>query len=241
VVLSSIANGRPRAVVEGSVVSAKRTAASAALAALALHPAPPDIVGVLGCGVINLETMRFLRHVWPTITDVVVCDVVRARAERFVAQCAVAVPGVTVRIVADWGALASTASIVAIATTAMRPHLTTLGDGALRTVLHLSLRDLAPEVVLAADNVVDDVDHVCRAETSVHLAERAVGHRGFISADLPTLLIGSAPRPGPYDRPVIFSPFGLGILDIAVAELVCEHAAMCARGVRMSFASTDPL
>ncbi|MEO6025720.1 MAG: 2,3-diaminopropionate biosynthesis protein SbnB [Candidatus Binatia bacterium] len=237
VVMSCITTGRPRAVVEGSIVSAKRTAASAALAAQVLHDGTPTTVGLLGCGAINFETLRFLLHVWPGIAEVVVCDLSRARAERFAARCMANLAGRDIRIVDDWPALSSGASVVSIATTAMLPHLSALGDGTLRTVLHLSLRDLAPEVVLAADNVVDDVDHVCRADTSVHLAERVVGHRRFIRADLPALLVGTAPARASYDRPTIFSPFGLGILDIAVAELVCERAAARARGTRIPFAA----
>jgi ornithine cyclodeaminase len=237
VVLSSITTGRPRAVVEGSLVSAKRTAASAALAALELHADAPSVVGILGGGVINFETLRFLLHVWPTIVEVLVADVVPARAERFAARCRDAFPTVAMRIVADWRAIAAAAPVASIATTAMHPHLTDLGTGGLRTVLHLSLRDLAPDVVLGADNVVDDADHVCRADTSVHLAERAAGHRRFIQADLPAILLGAAARPA-HDRPAIFSPFGLGILDIALAELVCERAAARGRGTRIAFAAT---
>src|SRR5205085_9734752 len=60
VVMSCITTGRPRAVVEGSIVSAKRTAASAALAAQLLHEGTPTTIGLLGCGAINFETLRFL-------------------------------------------------------------------------------------------------------------------------------------------------------------------------------------
>ena len=42
-------------------------------------------------------------------------------------------------------------------------------------VLHVSLRDLAPEILLGATNIVDDVEHCLKADTSPHLAEQLVG------------------------------------------------------------------
>ena len=88
-------------------------------------------------------------------------------------------------------------------------------------MLHISLRDLAPEIVLAAANVVDDVEHCLKADTSTHLAEQAVGHRSFIDGTLYDVISGKVSLPD--DRPVIFSPFGLGVLDLAVGKHVYDR------------------
>ncbi len=237
VVLSCGTTGRPRAVLEASVVSAKRTAASAALAARLLHGSASAVVGLLGCGLINFETLRFLLHVWPALARVVLCDVDPERAARFAVRCRAAFPGVHPETVSDPGMLLSAAPVVSIATTAMRPHVDALDPRVVRTVLHLSLRDLAPRVVLAADNVSDDVDHVCRAGTSLELAADEVGRRDFIARTVPRILIGAEPSGGRHDRVTIFSPFGLGILDLAVGELVCERAAAEDVGTRLPFAA----
>jgi ornithine cyclodeaminase len=77
---------------------------------------------------------------------------------------------------------------------------------------------------LAAQNVVDDADHVCREETSLHLAEQLSGSRGFISASIGGLLRDPASFRREPGKVVIFSPFGLGILDIALARYVLSQA-----------------
>ncbi len=236
VVLNSLETGRARAVIEGSLVSAKRTAASAVLAARVLCGGRLDAIGLVGCGVINFETLRFLLHVWPDVERVVVHDLAEDRTHRFVMRGRELFPRVRFEIVSDWHTLLGQASLVSIATTALTPYLDDFGGSSVRLVLHLSLRDLAPELILAADNVVDDADHVCRAETSLHLAERVTGGRTFIRCTLADLLLGVAPPRAPYCAPTIFSPFGLGILDIAVAKFVWERAEARGVGTRIRFA-----
>src|SRR5947209_1278011 len=73
-------------------------------------------------------------------------------------------------------------------------------------VLHVSLRALAPEILLASANFVDDVEHCLKADTSPHLVEQHTGNRDFLHGTLNDVMTGRADPPN--DRPVIFSPFG---------------------------------
>src|SRR5262249_61883518 len=92
------------------------------------------------------------------------------------------------------------------------------------TILPVSLRDLSPEVMLSCDNIVDDIDHVCRAQTSIHLTEQMTGNRDFIRGILADVANGSLPARSDERRVAVFSPFGLGVLDIAVAQVVWHLA-----------------
>ena len=224
IILNSSVTGRPEAFIEGSIISAKRTAASAALAARTLHEGlDSSTFGLLGCGLINYEITRFILAAIPGIERVILYDTDEQRALRFKEKCQRLSDVVTIEVAKDSETVLREAKLVSVATTAIQPHITDLsacGTGA--TVLHVSLRDLSPAVILSADNVVDDVDHVCRAQTSIHLAEQLVGARDFIRCTLADVLSGTVTQRKDADSITVFSPFGLGVLDLAVAKLVCE-------------------
>jgi len=99
-------------------------------------------------------------------------------------------------------------------------------------VLHISLRDLAPEILLRSQNVVDDVEHVMKANTSPHLAEQKTGNRSFVTGTLADIMIGR--RSVNRSRPIIFSPFGLGVLDLAVGKWVYDQAVASGQELRLS-------
>jgi len=225
-ILNSPETGRPEAVLEGSVISAKRTAASAALAAQCLlRGNKVGRVGIIGCGLINFEIVRFLLAVFPDVEAFAVFDKDEARAEQFKDKCQRTFDQVGVEIATDAKAVLRNSALISIATTAVTPHLSELSECPRGSaILHISLRDLAPDVILSCDNVVDDVDHVCRAQTSVHLAEQLVGHRDFIRCTLADILSGRAPARKDSETVSVFSPFGLGILDLAVGKLVRDLA-----------------
>jgi ornithine cyclodeaminase/alanine dehydrogenase-like protein (mu-crystallin family) len=115
------------------------------------------------------------------------------------------------------------ASLVIFTTTASAPYV---ADEALfahaPTVLHLSLRDIGENLILGSQNIVDDVDHCLKANTSLHLAEQKVGNRDFILGNLVEVMDGKVAFDQEGAR--IFSPFGLGVLDIALGDLVLDAA-----------------
>jgi ornithine cyclodeaminase len=224
-IANSLETGRPRAILESALISSCRTAASAALAAKALHGGDEIRAGIVGCGVINLEIVRYLKVVMPGLRQLVLYDLHADRAEAFAGRVAQMLPGMECRIVASTQAVFDAASLVSFATVAVTPHVASCqGWSADTTVLHISLRDLSVACVQGSDHVVDDVDHVLRAGTSLHLAQQALGHHEFVRCTLADILAGAAPARTP-DRPAVFSPFGLGILDLAVARLVLANGA----------------
>jgi 2,3-diaminopropionate biosynthesis protein SbnB len=222
-VLNDRQTGYPLACLESSIISATRTAASAALAAdwLTRDRARPARLGIVGTGLIARYVHAYLAAAGWSFDDVGVFDLNPAHAEGFRGYLdAAGQSPVTVHDSAE--DLIRGSDLVVFATVAGEPHV---HDPAWfdhnPLVLHVSLRDLAPEVILAATNVVDDVEHCLKANTSVHLAEQRTGGRDFLSGTLHDVLTGKATLPK--DRPLVFSPFGLGVLDLAVGKHVHDR------------------
>ena len=231
IILNDRVTGRPAAVMEGSIISKQRTAASAALASRVLAQKEPETIGFVGCGPINTSVAQFLTTIWPNAKRLVAFDLDSARAETFGVELLTQRPGLEFHVAATLQELLSECSMVSFGTTAIKPYVDDLDPcPAGATILHVSLRDLKADVILSNHNIVDDLDHVNRAATSIHLASEKEGHTDFVHSSLGDLLLGKASVPEHDGRKLIFSPFGLGVLDLAVADLVLNTVAARADG-----------
>src|SRR5664279_1114603 len=223
-ILNDHDTGYPFACLESSIVSATRTAASAALAAdrLSRGRPRPRRVGFLGVGLIARYIHTFLNGTGWSFDEIGVHDLSADSAAGFRGYLEQS-PGdgdITVYDTAE--ELIRSSDLVVLATVAAEPHVT---DPSWfdhhPVVLHVSLRDLAPEILLTATNIVDDVEHCQKANTSTHLAEQNTGSRDFLDGTLNDVIAGRVSVPA--DRTVVFSPFGLGVLDLAVGKFVYDE------------------
>lgn len=229
-ILNDHETGYPFACMEASIVSAARTAASAVLAAGYLVPDKTRCVknlGIVGTGLISRYVYRFFKGTGWRIENLHLFDMDPKQAERFQEKVCKPEDAVSVRIAPDLNSLLRNCDVVLFATVAARPHVHDPGVFSHHPlVLHISLRDLAPELLLGACNVVDDIDHVMHADTSPHLAEKLTGRRDFVTATLPEIISGR--KIADHSRTVVFSPFGLGVLDLAVGKWIYDQAVAAA-------------
>lgn len=238
-ILNDYETGYAYACLEAAHISAARTSASAVLAAEKLTGGTTaGHVLIVGAGVLGRTVVDFLLDRSWSVDRFSVLDrdddSARALAGHIVAH------GNDAQPVDDVEAAFRSADLVVLVTTAPEPWVSDpdwFSPG--QCVLNVSLRDLSVECILAANNVLDDVDHCLNASTSPHLAEQAVGHRDFIDATLAEIILGDVKLDD--SKPTIFSPFGLGVLDLAVGNWVHRKAVDAGRTTRVPdfFGSTE--
>ncbi|MER7727959.1 2,3-diaminopropionate biosynthesis protein SbnB [Streptomyces sp. NPDC096323] len=222
-ILNDPDTGYPLACLESSIISATRTAASAALAADALTRGRerPRTIGFFGVGLIARYLHSYLAGTGWEFDETGVHDLSREHAEGFAGYLERSGTAGTVTVHDSPEQLIRSCDVVVFATVAGEPHVTKSEWFAHNPlVLHISLRDLSADVVLGATNIVDDVEHCLKAQTSLHLAEQRTGNRDFVHGTLHDVLTGAVEPAA--DRPVIFSPFGLGVLDLALGRHVYD-------------------
>ncbi|MCD9873157.1 2,3-diaminopropionate biosynthesis protein SbnB [Streptomyces guryensis] len=225
-ILNDPDTGYPFACLESSVISATRTASSAALAAdrLSRTRPRPTRVGFVGTGLIARYIHTHLTATGWEFEETGGYDLSPDSAAGFRGYLERSGAKGHVTLHDDPETLIRSCDLLVFATVASAPHIhdpSWFSHHPL--VLHVSLRDLDPGILLASANYVDDVEHCLKAETSPHLAEQLTGSRDFLDGTLNDVLTGRATVPK--DRTVVFSPFGLGVLDLAVGKFVHDEVA----------------
>jgi 2,3-diaminopropionate biosynthesis protein SbnB len=225
-ILNDHDTGYPFACLESSIISATRTAALAASAAdwLSRSRPRPARAGFAGAGLIARYIHAFLAGTGWSFDEIGVHDLSASSAAGFRGYLEQSGTAGQITVHDSAEQLIRASDLVVFATTAGQPYVSELPwFGHHPLVLHISLRDLAPQIVLASANIVDDVEHCLTAGTSPHLAEQLTGNRDFLDGTLDDVMAGRVTLPA--GRPVVFSPFGLGVLDLAVGKYVYDEVA----------------
>ena len=123
ILLNNMKTGRCEAVLDGANISAKRTAASAALAAKELHVNEKETeIALIGCGRINEEILRFICSIY-SIEIVWLFDCNKERAIEFTTKFVHS--KLKFEIVDDINEILGK-KLISVATTAKEPYITKL-------------------------------------------------------------------------------------------------------------------
>jgi 2,3-diaminopropionate biosynthesis protein SbnB len=221
-VLNDAQTGYPLALLEGARISAARTAASAVLGAYYLNQQSrkTKTLSIIGGGYIARNIIDMFKGDGWEIDELIVCDL-DSNSSAALAEFSQNKIGYTARVVSLDEALK--ADIITFATNAGVPYVpssTVFMPN--QIILNISLRDIAPELILESQNIFDDVSHCLKANTSPHLAEQLCGHREFVTGTIAGVIRNEVKIS--QNKPVIYSPFGMGILDLALGRQLLNTA-----------------
>ncbi len=213
--------GYPIAFMESSIISATRTVLSAAAGLYFLKDKcrKAGTVGIIGAGFIAKKMVESLIRLDWQIDEFLLFDLHPEYAEALRQFILNLNPDVKVKVMPSVESVVCNSEVLVTATTAGKPYIS---DSAWLAhnpvVVNLSLRDFSEDIILASNNVFDDIDHCLKANTSPHLAYIKSGSKDFINGHFGDLIENNLQLER--NKPTIFSPFGLGVLDIALGYFI---------------------
>ncbi len=226
VVLSDAHTGTPLAILDGGVITAWRTGASAALAARYLARPDTRCVGLLGCGVQGRASVDALAAELRGLRTVRCHDAVPAAAAAFAVEAEARLPGVEVVVCAEPEEVTRGAGVVVTAITMAEGVAPPLGPGRLEPgALAVSIDyDAAwsPAAMAECGRFFCD-------DTAQVLATRAHGPRlqeipERIAGDLGELAAGLVEGRRDASERLFCMNLGLAVEDVVTARLVLERA-----------------
>lgn len=231
IILNDPETSYPVAILDGTEISAMRTAAVTLLATRSLAMGGAAPVGCIGCGFIAR------RQLWLLLTDEVarrrihLFDRHRRAAERMAEDLRTTFDDLDAVVHDEPRTVVEESRILVTATITETPYIPAAWVAPGTLVNNVSLLDLEPDVFLRADKVVvDDWDQANREGKPLHhLTTGGLFERDDLHAELPDLLLGRAPGREGDDEIIVFNPMGMAVEDLACAQAI--HAAAEAAGI----------
>lgn len=235
VVLNDPETNYPVAILDGTEISAMRTAAVTLLATRELAADRTGTLGCLGCGHIARRQLWFLLAGEDERRHVRLFDLRREAAEGLARDLRSTFGDADVEVHDDPRPVVEQSSVVVTATVAEEPYVpaTWVRPGTL--VNNVSIMDLEPDAFLKADKVVvDDWDQANREGKALHrLSEQGLFSFEDLHAELPDVLLGRRPGRERSDEVIVFNPMGMAIEDVACARAIHEAAVKAGIGTML--------
>jgi len=234
VLLLDADTGVPRALLDGTALTALRTGAASGLATQLLALPDASVLAVFGAGAQARTQIEAVRAVRP-IREVRIVSRGRESAERLAAELRAEAPELEVRVLDDPARAVDGAHVVVAATTSSVP---VFPGNAVAPGAHVNgVGSYAPEM--------QEVDEALVGRARIFVDERAAAlaeagdlivplGKGLITADgwteLGEVALGTRPGRGAPDEVTFFKSVGSASQDLAVGALAVEQAERLGQG-----------
>lgn len=232
VVLSDTTNGMPRAVMDGTLISAMRTGAVAGVAAKYLARKDSRVVSLIGMGVQARTQAMALAETLPDLDEIRGYGRRKDRADK-VAEEIRKLTGISTIVADSPKAAVEGADIIDTVTYADEAIVKNSWVKGGSLFVHIgSYVEEEYDVVLQSDKiVVDDWDAVKHRKTPVlaRMYDQGLLTDDDIYATLPEIVSGKKVGRETHEERIFFAENGMPYEDIAIASKLLEHAT--ARGI----------
>jgi ornithine cyclodeaminase len=232
-------DGVPVALLEGSELTAIRTAAASALATRTLARTDARRLAMIGCGLQAEHHVRALLQVRP-IDRIVVWGRSQARVQEFLARIDVP-PGVLVEAADSVAAAVADADIVTTVTSARTPILAGewLKPGSHVNLVGAALREAAEadvEVVRRSRFFVDyRASAMAQAGELIDAIEQGIVTAGHIAGEIGEVLSGAVPGRRSETEITVYKSLGVAAQDLAAGWRAWERARERSLGIEVSW------
>lgn len=228
IILNDAQTGYPLCCINGTFINLLRTSCSAFLVAEKFFQEKTvKSLGIVGTGAIAscfIDCIKYFGTI--SVNEIKVYDKKVQQSEKFIQEKKLLKASITNSV----EQLIKECDAILFATTADEPYIfDTMPFKHNPLVLNISLRDLDAEIILQSNNIVDDADHVNRENTSIHLAIKKSGDLTFINGSIAEYFQNKIQFD--INKPTILSPFGLGILDVAIGKYIYDLALQQDKGI----------
>ena len=236
---------RPCCLMESSCISGLRTACITAISAKALCAGEPRSIALIGAGAIAEAHIRLLASYFPQLHSLYLFDQYPQHSRELLTRlkALLSAQHITPALTQTAEEAIRSAELIVTATTTTQGYIPFAWLQPGSVLVHVSLDDVLPEVVLRAQNVIVDDWNLVKSDDRrllgrMYRAGLVVGPNDSapppvrrIDAELGAILTGERPGRQKESDIILVNPFGLAIEDIALARHIYDYALSHSLGV----------
>lgn len=209
----------PFCVLNGTLITAMRTGATAGLFAKYTAPEGTDTVTSIGCGVVGRCTVMAIAEAMPQVKKMYIADLDMSKAQDIIKEYQPKYPWLELIPATDTKAAAAKSQVIITQTTATKEFIDESWIAPGKSLVAVGALEVTPEVVLKSDIIVVDewnqmITNEVRPVAVLHNQGKLVKSQ---TVDFTDVLLDPSKGRQNNDQFVYASALGLGALDIMIS------------------------